>query len=63
MRRVQFRSADKMRSVRLLGVTLAGLLVLLEGCAGIQGGGKRLTNADVTLVSFGSIQGELKPCG
>lgn len=43
--------------------TLAGLLVLLEGCAAMSGGGRRLTNADVTIVSYGSMQGELAPCG
>ena len=53
-----------MKSLRYVGLLgLAGLLVLLEGCAGSQGGGRRLTNADVTLVSFRSVQGELKPCG
>ncbi len=41
-----------------------GVFALLEGCAGLYGGGgKRLTNADVTLISFGSINGELAPCG
>lgn len=50
-----------LRSVAMMIVAL--LLVLLEGCAGIHGGGKRLTNSDVTIVSFGSVNGELAPCG
>lgn len=53
-----------MRSMRLISLAaFALLLVLLEGCAGTMGGGRRVTNADVTLVSFGSVQGELAPCG
>jgi hypothetical protein len=52
--------------VRYFGLAAwVGLLVALEGCAGLYGGGgdKRLSNADVTLISFGSINGELAPCG
>ena len=53
-----------MRILRYFGlVTLVGLLFVLEGCASYRVGGKRLTNADVTIVSFGSLQGELAPCG
>jgi hypothetical protein len=53
-----------MTSVRNLSLALAALLMLLlEGCAGTIGSGRRLTNADVTVVSYGSIQGELAPCG
>ena len=51
-------------SMRQIGLAaLALLLVLLEGCAGTMSSGRRVTNADVTLVSFGSVQGELAPCG
>jgi hypothetical protein len=48
-----------------IGLALLGVLMVVEGCAGLFGGGgsHRLTNADVTLVSFGSINGELAPCG
>jgi hypothetical protein len=51
--------------IRILGsAALVALLLVLEGCAGMYGGGhKRLSNADVTLVSFGSVQGELAACG
>ncbi len=50
--------------VRFFGIaSFAGLLMLLEGCATLHGGGKRVTNADVTLISFGSVNGELAPCG
>lgn len=53
-----------MRVLRHFGLAaLAGLLVLLEGCAAYRGSGERLTNADLTIVSFGSLQGELAPCG
>jgi hypothetical protein len=53
------------RSVRLLApALLVGLLSILEGCAGMAGKSeKRLSNADLVLVSFGSINGELAPCG
>ena len=51
-------------AIRQMGLAaLALLLVLLEGCAGTMSGGRRVTNADVTLVSYGSVQGELAPCG
>jgi hypothetical protein len=42
---------------------VAGLLLYLEGCAGSYGGGKRQSNADLTLISFGSVNGELAACG
>ena len=50
--------------IRLIGcAALVALLMVLEGCAGLYGGAKRKSNADLTLVSFGSINGELAPCG
>jgi hypothetical protein len=50
--------------MRLLSLAaLALVLVLLDGCAGAMRSGHRVTNADVTIVSFGSVQGELAPCG
>jgi hypothetical protein len=53
-----------MRLLRHFGmVALAGLLVVLEGCAAYRGSGKRPTNADLTIASYGSLQGELAPCG
>ncbi len=51
---------------RFFGIAgMVSLLMILEGCAGLYGGGggRRLTNADLTLISFGSINGELAPCG
>ncbi len=52
------------RIVRYFGViSFVGLLMALEGCAALHGGGARKTNADVTLISFGSMNGELAPCG
>ena len=44
-------------------VAMVALLMFLEGCAGLYGGAKRKSNADLTLVSFGSVNGELAPCG
>lgn len=35
----------------------------LEGCAGTAGSGKRLLNAELRILSFGSVNGELAPCG
>ena len=54
-----------MKMMRALGIPiLVGLLVFLEGCAGLYGGSsKRQSNAELTLISFGSINGELAPCG
>jgi hypothetical protein len=53
-----------MRVLRHFGLAaLVGLLVVLESCAAYRAGGKRFTNADLTIVSFGSVQGELAPCG
>ena len=53
-----------MRVLRHFGLgALIGLLAILEGCAAYRGSGQRLTNADLTIVSFGSVQGELAPCG
>jgi hypothetical protein len=50
--------------VRFFGLAaFAGLLLFSEGCLALHGGGRRLSNADLTLVSFGSGQGELVPCG
>ena len=44
--------------------TLALFLVLLEGCAGLLGGGElRQTNVEIVIVHFGSLQGELTECG
>lgn len=46
-------------------VTVAAVCVaLIEGCAGgYNANGGRVMNADVTLLSFGTVQGELAPCG
>jgi len=43
--------------------TLVAALAFLTGCAGLYGGAKRKTNADLTLVAFGSVHGELSACG
>jgi hypothetical protein len=44
----------------LLGLLGIGLIA---GCAGLVGGDRRESNAEVVLVSFGSTNGELAPCG
>jgi hypothetical protein len=53
-----------MRVLRHFGPAfLVGLVFLLGGCAAYRGTHGRLTNADLTILSFGSVQGELAPCG
>jgi hypothetical protein len=45
---------------------LGGLLFaisLVIGCGGANAGEQRLTNADVSIISFGSLNGEIAPCG
>lgn len=44
-----------------LGVVVAAGL----GCEGTASasGEKRMSNADVSLISFGSVNGEVAPCG
>ena len=39
------------------------LLTLLAGCAGLMGSERRESNAEVQIISFGSTNGELAPCG
>lgn len=49
---------------KLSRATLALLgIALLAGCAGMMGGDRRETNAEVVLISFGGSNGELAPCG
>jgi hypothetical protein len=51
--------------MRMISAMLLGLLAiaLLPGCAGMMGSERRDTNAEVILTSFGSVNGELAPCG
>lgn len=45
---------------------LAGLLFtisLVIGCGGASAGEERLSNADLSIISFGSLNGEIAPCG
>ena len=39
------------------------VLALISGCAGWIGGDRRDSNSEIILVSFGSTNGELAPCG
>ncbi|MCA9757602.1 MAG: hypothetical protein KDA27_17485 [Candidatus Eisenbacteria bacterium] len=50
------------KSWAVLG-SLAAVMALSIGCAGTQTSDKRLSNADVSLISFGSVNGEVAPCG
>ena len=60
----ELRSQKMKTIVRFFGLAaMVSVLLLLEGCAGLYGGGQRKTNADVTLISYGSVNGELAPCG
>jgi hypothetical protein len=45
-----------------LGLSTA-LLLGLTACAGLFGGGRRPTNVELDIISFGSLNGELSPCG
>lgn len=51
--------------LRRMGLTLLGLLgiTLLPSCAGMMGGERRETNAEVILLSYGGTNGEMVPCG
>lgn len=54
------KAARLMSAVGALGLFAA----FVVGCASTpQQGDKRLSNADVSLISFGSLHGEVAPCG
>ena len=42
--------------------TVLGALAAIVGCAG-HFGGARSSNADLTMISFGSLYGETAECG
>ncbi len=46
-----------------LSLALLVLVLLVSGCAGLMGNDRRETNAEVRILSFGSTNGELAPCG
>ncbi len=56
---------DELKMMRMLSATLLVLLAIamLPGCAGMMGTERRDTNAEMILTSYGSINGELAPCG
>lgn len=49
------------RSMGLVGLLFAASLAV--GCGGANAGDRRLTNADLSIISFGSVNGEIAPCG
>lgn len=51
--------------MRILSATLFVLIAIamMPGCAGMMGSERRDTNAEVILTSYGSVNGELAPCG
>ena len=54
----------KQMTFRRASIAVVGILpLMLAGCAGLMGGERRETNAEVILVAFGSANGELAPCG
>lgn len=56
---------DGVKMKRLFTATLFVLfaMAIMPGCAGMMGSERRDTNAEVILESYGSINGELAPCG
>lgn len=50
------------RALALLG-TVASLIAVGSACVGTASAEKRECNADVSLISFGSVHGEVAPCG
>lgn len=46
-----------------LALAVLFLAAGLAGCASWIGGDQRESNAEVILVSFGSTNGEIEPCG
>ncbi len=55
-----------MRASQCFGAaaSLAALIICVSSCATAPGAGNgRLTNADLTLISFGSVHGEHDHCG
>ena len=55
------------RTWALLGAigAIVAIVAVGFGCAGAGSSNSdhRLSNADVSLISFGSVQGEVAPCG
>ena len=53
-----------MARIRLSMLYLATLiLALLQACAAGYQAGKRPLNAELVVLSYGSVNGELAPCG
>ncbi|MDM7915670.1 MAG: hypothetical protein ACE15D_00330 [Candidatus Eisenbacteria bacterium] len=51
------------QKISLAILSLALAIALLPGCAGMKGSGHRESNSEVMLLSLGSTNGELAPCG
>jgi len=52
-----------MKALKLLSLGALSLAMAIVGCAGSSQSDKRLSNADVSLISFGSLHGEVAECG
>lgn len=52
-----------MKALKLLSLGTLSLALTVLGCAGSGQSEKRLSNADVSLISFGSLHGEVAECG
>ena len=52
-----------MKALKLLSLGALSLAMAIVGCAGSGQSDKRLSNADVSLISFGSLHGEVAECG
>ena len=62
---VTVSTEDTNQMFRYQNPVIVGLLglALLSGCAGFMANDRRESNAEVILVSFGSTNGEIAPCG
>lgn len=58
-----FWEGRAMKALKLLGLGAMSLTLAVIGCAGTGQSDKRLSNADVSLISFGSLHGEVAECG
>jgi hypothetical protein len=58
-----WRSFEMRKTTGLLRLVVLGSLLVGLSCSPLFRGKGRLTNAEVVIVSFGSNNGEVAPCG